>query len=340
MPKSPGHEPGHALLPGLSWQDYVEWLVATCGTLAAAAERIASMRGFDDDVASVERGLRRLRGRGQQAGGTWGARALAVFGLPDAADARARWMGAYHSRFNDLPVPLCQDLVRLWDRPPISEAPASRLWLALGHATCAQRSGRPDEAKEHLVRAQASLASAPPEAIAERWLALAFLASKSDMARVPSLLAEVEPLLEKPMARDDRACLFARWIDQRAYEANKGRAESGERDPAAAEALYRMIPIEHAPPFALFRRANGLAYARWKQGDRESAVEHARAACRHAGDGGHLRARAMALRMLARIVGGEEGAAADARALAIVTALDDEALRLRFTSAVSGPRPI
>lgn len=51
---------------------------------------------------------------------------------------------------------------------------------------------------------------------------------------------------------------------------------------------------------------------------------------RHAGDGGHLRLRAMALTMLGRILGGEEGASIRARAAAIVKALDDEALRLRF----------
>lgn len=113
----------------------------TCGTLAAVAERLASQRGFSDDVNSIERALRRLRTRGQLAGGTWGARALTVFGLPAAADARARWMGAYHSRFIDLPVPLCLDLVRPWDRPPVSKAPAARLWLVLARATCALRAG-------------------------------------------------------------------------------------------------------------------------------------------------------------------------------------------------------
>ncbi|MBS2016088.1 MAG: hypothetical protein JST00_24620 [Deltaproteobacteria bacterium] len=331
MPRAPGHDPGHDTPPaGMSWADYVEHLVSTCGSLAAVAERIASMRGFDDDVGSIERALRRLRTRGQREGGTWGARALSVFGLPAAADARARWMGAYHSRFNDLPVPLCKDLVRLWDRPPVSEAPASRLWLALAHATCAARADRLDEARTHLERAHASIAAAPAEAIAERLLALAFLASRDAPGTTGDLLDEVERLLERPMPDHDRACLHARWIDQRAYEVNHGRGESGRPDPAAAEALYRQIPTSRAPAFALFRRANGLAYARWKQGAHEEAAGLAREAVRHAGDGGHLRARAMALKMLARVVGGEEGAAAEARALSIVMSLEDEALRLRF----------
>ena len=340
MPRTLGHDPGQHEDPrvgakngppaGFTWEAYIDSLVETCGTLAAVAERLASRRGFADDVGSIERALRRLRTRGQLAGGTWGARALAAFGLPSAAEARARWMGAYHSRFTDLPVPLCVDLVRLWDRPPVSEAPASRLWLVLAHATCAQRAGADQEAAEHLARSHASTAAAPADARAERLLALAFMASRTEPARVPELLAAVEPLLDEPMARADRACLHARWIDQRAYELNKGRGDA-RRDPAAAEALYRLIAVEGAPPFALCRRASGLAYARWKQGDPEGGAALAREACRHAGDGGHLRLRAMALQMRARIVGGAEGEACKARALAIVGSLEDEALRLRFT---------
>lgn len=333
MPRAPGHDPGQGPPPGFTWADYVDSLVQTCGTLAAVAERLASRRGFTDDVGSVERALRRLRTRGQLAGGTWGARALAAFGLPAAADARARWMGAYHSRFTDLPVPLCLDLVRLWDQPPVSEAPAARLWLALAHATCAQRAGDSAQASEHLARSRAGLAGAPPDALGERLLALAFLASREDETEVPELLAAVEPLLRGAMTDADRACLHARWIDQRAYEVNKGRGTAGsvKARAAAAEILYLTIPTLGAPPFALCRRASGLAYARWKQGDRDGAAELSREAARHAGDGGHLRLRAMSLQMRARIVGGEEGERAKARALAIVMSLDDEALRLRFT---------
>ncbi len=334
MPRTPGHDPGQSP-PGFSWGDYVDSLVVTCGSLAAVAGRLASQRGFTDDLGSVERALRRLRMRGQLAGGTWGARALGVFGLPAAADARARWMGAYHSRFTDLPVPLCLDLVRLWDRPPVSEAPAARLWLVLAHATCAQRAGNTALAAEQLARSRAMLAGAPADARCELLLALAFIASRDAPADVAQHLSAVEPLLRGAMTDADRACLHARWIDQRAYELNKGRGASGDAKAraAAAETLYLTIPTRGAPPFALCRRASGLAYARWKQGDREGGAELSREASRHAGDGGHLRLRAMSLQMRARIVGGEEGERATARAIAIVTALDDEALRLRFTRA-------
>jgi hypothetical protein len=233
-------------------------------------------------------------------------------------------MGAYHSRFTDLPVPLCLDLVRLWDRPPVAEAPASRLWLALAHATCAHRSGDVPTTKEHVARARPLAKGAPPEARAELLLTEAFLVDRGERARATSLLAEVAPILGEPMPPRDRTCLHARWIDQRAYELNRARDHEG------AEALYLTIDTDGAPPFVLCRRANGLAYARWRQGRAEEGAALAREAAEHAGDGGHLRLRAMAWTMLSRIVGGDEGKAARERALAIAASLEDEALRLRF----------
>jgi hypothetical protein len=253
MTDRPGQEPGHASAHGFSWADYVDWLVETHGTLAAVAERVSALRAYKEDAASIERALRRLRARGQKEGGSWGTRVLATFGLPGAADARTRWMGAYHSRFVDLPVPLCLDLVRLWDRPPVSEAPSARMWLAIARATCALRSADVPAAKEHHRRARASFALAPPDARAELLLAEAFVASRDEKDRVPSLLADVEPLLSEPIPDDDRACLRARLVDQRAYDANK----RGEL--AGAEEMYRALPEDGVPAFALARRANGLA---------------------------------------------------------------------------------
>ena len=84
------------------------------------------------------------------------------------------------------------------------------------------------------------------------------------------------------------------------------------------------------PPLALCRRANGLAFALWKRGDVAGGAALARKACEHAGDGGHLRLRAMALQMLARIAGGAKGEEARRRAMEIATSLEDEALRMRF----------
>ncbi len=330
MPRPrPGHDPGHDAPAGFSWADYLAWVVERNGSLAAAAERLSALRGYTDDAGSIERALRRLRARGQRDGGTWGARALAAFGLPEAVDARARWMGAYHSRYTDMPLPLCQDLLRLWDRPPLSEALSSRVWLALAQASCSLRGNDREAAATHLRRARASLAKAPAEARIELLLTEAFIASRDAMEQVRPLLDAAEALIPEVASAEERACLYARWADHRAYELNKARPGRAP-DHAAAEALYRSIETEGAPSFALCRRANGLAYVRWKRGSRDEGVALAREACEHAGDGGHLRLRAMALTMLGRILGGSEGDLARSRALAIAVSLDDEALRLRF----------
>lgn len=327
--RPPGHEAGHPPSAGFSWGDYIAWVIERQGSLAAAATHLASLRGYADDAASIERALRRLRTREQGAGGVWGARCLAAFGLPDALAERTRWMGAYHSRFTDLPLPLCNDLLRLWDRPPVCEDPRAQVQLGLAYATCALRANDRVSAREHLARVRPLVARAAAEARVEFGLVEAFVASRDAVASVPSLLAAVEPLLSLPMSADDRHCLRARWIDQRAYELNREATEK-QPDAAGAEALYRTIPTEGAPAFALSRRASGLAYARWKQGFGDEGAAWARESIRHAGDGGHTRMRAMALNLLARIVGGDEGAEARRRALAIAHALDDEVLRLRF----------
>jgi hypothetical protein len=114
-------------------------------------------------------------------------------------------------------------------------------------------------------------------------------------------------------------------VDQRAYQ--KNNPPVGERpDIRGALALYEAIPREDIHPFVSYRRDAGLAYGRYKLGDRAAAVELAEAAIRHAGDGGYIRLRAMALNLLARILGAEEGAGARGRALAIAKRLEDEEL--------------
>ena len=114
-----------------TWGVYLGGLIAEHGSLVAVSERLAATHGWRDDVESITRALRRLRQRGSLPGGKWGDRLLRTFGLPASVDARLRFMGSYHSRFVDLPVPLCADLVQLWDRPPTNESRAGRLWLSL-----------------------------------------------------------------------------------------------------------------------------------------------------------------------------------------------------------------
>jgi hypothetical protein len=317
----------HETPVGFTWDDYVAGLVAASGSLTAVAERLAATRSYADDVSSIERALRRLRGRGLKPGGKWGKALLTLFGLPSNVQARLRWMGTYHSRFSDLPVALCEDLVRLWEHPPTTERRESRAWLSLAKTSLALRRNDQALAGELLARAATELgASAPIEAQIEALLVRAFIASKLEPTAVEALLAPVEPLLDAVEAADERACLHVRWVDQRAYELNRGRARPA--DPVAAEALYRAVPTEHAPPFVLCRRANGLAYARWKQGHVDDAKGLAREAARHAGDGGHVRLRVMALGMLARIDPTETES--HERALSMSRRLEDELLLARI----------
>jgi hypothetical protein len=75
---------------GFTWGDYIEGLVSQTGSLTAVAERLAATRSYEDDVGSIERALRRLRGRGLQPGGKWGQALLTLFGLPASVHTRLR----------------------------------------------------------------------------------------------------------------------------------------------------------------------------------------------------------------------------------------------------------
>jgi hypothetical protein len=324
--RPPGHDSGHAF----DWGAYVAWLVESAGSLAAVADRLCAARGYKDDVASAERALRRLKKRGTQRGGTWGTRAIAVFGLPDAVHARVRWLGQYHARFTDLPVGMCADLVRAWDRPPTTESRIGRAWLALAKSSLALRERRHDDAIAELDRARADLAAAPAAAKLEALYVRTYISSKQVYVRTS--LSEVEQSAIRELLRqvddsNDRACLAARDADHRAYELNRAG------DHAGAAALYRALPDgDGTPYFARARRASGLAYARWKQGERDEAATLAAQAAELAGDGGHARIRAMALQLVARITGDAD---AERRALAIANQLEDETLVARFTTARS-----
>lgn len=341
MPRRPGHDSGQA---GFDWADYIDWLTSSTGSLAAVADRLCASRGYKDDVGSIERALRRLRKRGTQSGGTWGTRAIAFFGLPSTIHDRVRQLGQYHSRLAELPVSMCEDLLRTWDKPPITESRTGRAWIAVARASIAVRLANLDDAIAILDCARADVGAStempssesttPGEASATRTsgesrevlpariealLIRAYVASRTDLGAVPTLLDRVELLIGAVDHPDDRACLRARMADHRAYELN----QRGEHE--AAEAIYQALPDE-GPTFARTRRANGIGYARWKRGETDAA-DYARAAIDHAGDGGHLRGRAMALRLYARIASDVD---AQARAVAIAQHLEDETLLGRF----------
>ena len=309
---------------GITWADLLEQLVAEHGTLAQVAWKLvehADKSKTELDVASVERALRRLRTRGQRDGSAWGQRLTHVFGMPKSVEDRVRWLGLYHSPFNDLPVELCLDHLRLWDRPPMSGSRA-RLWVHLGFTTCALRTRQQADAKRHADRAREALAGLPALydlARVELALVDAFIASHppSDAEAVDPLLARATELLaSEAIGELDRVCLVARIVDQRAYQLNR----RGEHD--AALALYESLSPVDLHPFASYRRDAGLAYGYFKTG-RADARTLALRAIEHAGDGGYTRLRAMGLLMLARITG---DAGAIVRARAIATRLGDHEL--------------
>lgn len=322
-----GQDPGH-----LDWAALLEALVAEHGTLSAVAERLARERGHAEDLESIARGLRRLRARGHAPGGQWGERLLRTFGPGADVEARLRFMGAYHSRFVDLPVPLCADLVQLWDRPPTSESRAGRLWLPLARAILALRDrhlGRAAALLQVAERAGGEAAGRCEVALGRAYvLAGQDLAAAAEQALAPveSWLSEVEP--------DEAACLRARLHGQRAWLCNRrGEVEAGE-------ALHRALPDgPEVPAYALSRRATGLAYARWRQGDAAGAAALARQAARHAGDAGHVRLRAMALLMLARVLPDEpEGRQARQRAAGIGRLLGDATILARVRASEGAAR--
>ncbi|WP_117208357.1 tetratricopeptide repeat protein [Allorhizocola rhizosphaerae] len=276
---------------GCTWGRYVQRLADEHGGWTALTHllmrRAGPSAGLPEDPGSVERGLRRLRSRGNAPGGQYGQWLLEHFGVPRPLDETARWMGQYHSRFSDLPLSMCEAQLRLWDRPPISESPAA-CWIRLGLASIAMRRGDIDTARLRLH----DVGELPPAARIEADLLHARLGDREALSRARAQIAV--------LPRDtDRDCYHARWADQRAYQlARDARYAAGAR-------FYRSIDPDSPAAFALFRRHHGLAYCHWKLGDPDRAAEHAEAALDHAGDAGLLRLRVMALRLLAHIRPGE-----------------------------------
>ncbi|MEM6997031.1 MAG: hypothetical protein AAF721_41390 [Myxococcota bacterium] len=304
------------------------------GSLASVAAKLAAERGFAEGVGSIERGLRRLRDRGQRDGGVWGRRLLRAFGLPAEVDDRVRWMGQYHTRFTDLPTPLCRELLLPWDRPPVSESPA-RVWIQLGLASVALRQRRAEIAAAHLNQAATVGAAMPRAAAVELHLVRAFLLARADPSQAAECLARADTALTTgDLDPDTAACLRARLVDQRAYGLNKPR--TGPADPAAALAAYEAIPAD-GPVFARCRRHNGMGWSLLGLGRRDEALEHARHSVREAGDAGSLRLRAMALNLLAAAASGDAAKSAGRRAASIAQGLQDEALAARYARHVPDP---
>lgn len=329
MSEGPGRISGQA---GWGWGEYLAALVEEHGTLAAVAWKLFEHGRGDDDVGSIERALRRLRGRGQRDGGVWGERLLARFGMPRSVEDRLLWMGVYHSLFNDLPVAICVDQLRLWDLPPVSASPA-RVWLHLGAASLALRRRDFPAARALYERAAATFAGARvrDEARIEHALMTAYLESRagSDAAQVAAL-EECERLLARAtLSPADRACFTARLVDSWGFRDNHAGRE------AEAFARYRALPLDDVHPFASYRREAGLAYGWLHEGDLAAARRHARAACDHAGDGGYARLRVMGLILCARTAEPPDARAFLARARSVAARLGDHELAGRVERAAA-----
>ncbi|MCB9751019.1 MAG: hypothetical protein H6713_13605 [Myxococcales bacterium] len=329
-------EPPH----GCTWRRFLEAHAAAHGGWTALTDllihRARGLVELPEDPQSIERGLRRLAGRGNAPGGQYGRWALRFLGVPTPLMQTARWMGQYHSRFSDLPASMCEAQLWLWDRPPICESRAAP-WIHLGLASVAMRRGREDGARARLARAL-PLVDEDEQARVEALLLAARLASAGPLGDVlpdplrelsrAELLARVEALLDALAPGPARACYEARWLDQRAYAAlhPPGGAPLDEARLRGARQLYAAIASGTGIAFVEFRRSHGLAYCAWRLGELERARALARAACEHAGDGGLIRFRAMALRLLARLSADDEAARLRERADRLARQIEHEDL--------------
>lgn len=324
----PGQNSGHARSGrALDWDSDLHGLVAEHGSLASVAEALARTRWHRESVESIARALRRLRTRTTGDGGVWGQRCLTRFGLPEHVCDRVRWMGQYHSRFTDLPATICAELLRPWDQPPVSASPV-RVWLALGWTSLAIRRRDDRSARAHLDTAHALGARVESAAAVERALVSAYLSSRVDPeATATQLRIAARDIEVGDLHDDDRACLRARWVDQRAYPLN--RPGAGIPRHTEALALYSDLP-DDAPPFARCRKANGMAWTLQQLGRRDEARQWAERSVQDAGDAGSLRLRAMALAVLARLQAPDAAASTRTRARQIARHLEDDVLTHRF----------
>ncbi|HEY3870646.1 MAG TPA: hypothetical protein VGM10_19945 [Actinocrinis sp.] len=291
---------------GCTWQRYLDQLADEHGGWAALTRvlmrRAGPSAGLPDDPGTVERGLRRLKVRGNAPGGQYGIWLLRYFGVPQPLEDTARLLGQYHSRFADLPLSLREAQLWSWDRPPIAESPAA-CWIQLGLASVALHRGDVEDARLRLARTGGA---AHPAAQVESALFNARIAMDiGQQAHAEAVLARTQARIAQLPPGQERDCYHARWADQYAYYAIHAiHAGPAARLPVATR-LYQSINARSPAAFVRFRRDHGLAYCHWKLGDHDRAVRHARAAVDHAGDAGLLRFRVLALRLLARIEPGE-----------------------------------
>lgn len=311
--------------PGFDWAQLTDhWVGALGGWMALADELIrrVGLAGTDaPELDATHKGLRRLAKRGQGSGGQYGRWLLRHFGVPEDAHARLRWLAQYHSRFSDMPTSVRRDQLLLWDRPPTSESSAIT-WVHVGLASVFHRRNEHDDARHRLEAAERTSAAAPPLARVETLLLRARIASDADdYATAQACFDEAEPLIG---LGDDALCYRTRLHGQRAFVLTRVRGDDARFEDARH--LFEVLPGDSGIPFVDYRRTAGIAYATWRLGNTHDAIALARRALEHAGDGGYVRFRVMALNMLARMVGGDEATGLRARAGRLAASIEDEHL--------------
>lgn len=307
----------------------MEPLVSLHGGWTALADELVR-RSREGDVFTVEKGLRRLARRGHQDGGRYGRLVIRHFGVPGAIEAWARWLGQYHGRFTDLPSSLRIEQLRVWDRPPISEGRVGA-WIDVGLASAHHRRGELEECMRRMGRARTTAERHASDAAIEIALFDARLESDEDRYEDAwRTLDRVERAIDEHAANElitpaDRLCYRARLVGQRAFMLTRPLAGEAP-DLQGAHALFLALDEDPAVPFASFRRASGLAYCTWKLGDAEAGARLAELAAEHAGDGGFIRFRVMALSLLSRMVPAERAREIVARTERMARALEDDEL--------------
>ncbi|MGE0790535.1 MAG: hypothetical protein AB7S26_32960 [Sandaracinaceae bacterium] len=314
-----GHDPGHPLTWGALLTVHRERLGGWTGLAEELVRRGGGRAQLPDNLATLERGLRRLAQKGHAPGGQYGRWVERFLGLPPETEPWLRWLGQYHSRFADLPVSLRRRQLELWDRPPVAGS-ASGIWIDLGMASVGFRAGDDAMLRARLDRAGRA---APRASVAAR-IEHALLRARVNDPDGRWLEAAEDELAHPELAPEDRASYRARTLDARAYRAMRasGRIEDGR-------ALYEAIDIDTGIPFVDFRRALGLAYCAWKLGQPHEGERLALEAAEHAADGGLVRFRAMAFNLASRIALGDAAVRWRARAGRLGAMLEDEELLAR-----------
>jgi len=321
---------GDQLPAAFTWAEYVGRWATDHGGWTQLADALIRRAGDAVEIAqdpqTVERGLRRLARRAHQSGGQYGRWMLRFFGLLSPVEDLVKWMGQYHTRFSDLPAGLRLEHLTLWNRPPVAESP-SACWLLAGIAHV--HASRADLAAcDHTLQLAERLAPrAGTAAEIEVGLVRAQLETDAgDRSAAQHRIRQLEHQLEDGALQpaDDRA-YRARLQHLRAV--HHTRPFAGELvDLREAHALYAAIDEHPYVPFVSARKYAGLAYCAWQLGDLGEAVRLAERAVEHAGDGGLVRMRVMALNMLSRTLHGERAASVNERARRMAMLLEDEDL--------------